>query len=157
MALSIMPYPRLARTIGVASSLTVLRAAVNVDYNPRCQGKRSLADLFFIRQWRDLMSPRAHIERHFAWIKRHFGLKYFHVQGYLAVTQFAFRVYIAALIVAFIATRCRRPDLALHVSRCLPLPTPDRSIMKGPHTLQSIPHPLQISKKPVAVVLDENW
>jgi hypothetical protein len=91
---------------------TVLGASVNVDYNLRRQGKRFLADLFFVRQWRDLMSPRANIERHFAWMKRYFGLKYFRVQGYLAVTQFVFRVYIAALIVAFIAARCRRPDLA---------------------------------------------
>jgi hypothetical protein len=90
----------------------VLGASVNVDYNLRRQGKRFLADLFFIRQWRDLMSPRANIERHFAWIKRYFGLKYFRVQGYLAVTQFVFRVYIAVLIVAFIAARCQRPDLA---------------------------------------------
>lgn len=89
----------------------VLRASVNVDYNPRRQGKRFLADLFFIRQWRDVMSPRANIERHFAWLKRYFGLKYFRVQGYLAVSQFVFRVYIAALIVAFIAARCQRPDL----------------------------------------------
>ena len=91
---------------------TVLQAAPNVDYNPRRHGKRSLADLFFIRQWRAVMGPRANIERHFAWIKRYFGLKYFHVQGYPAVTQFVFRVYIAALIVAPIATRCQRPDLA---------------------------------------------
>jgi len=90
----------------------VLHAAVNVDYNLRRQGKRFLADLFFIRQWRDLMSPRANIERHFAWMKRYFGLKYFRVQGYLAVTQFVFRVYIAALVVAFIAARYQRPELA---------------------------------------------
>jgi len=90
----------------------VLHASVNVDYNPRRQGKRFLADLFFIRQWRDLMSPRANIERHFAWLKRYFGLKYFRVQGYRAVTQFVFRVYIAALIVAFIAARHQRPELA---------------------------------------------
>jgi hypothetical protein len=90
----------------------VLHASVNIDYNLRRQGKRFLADLFFIRQWRDLMSPRANIERHFAWMKRYFGLKYFRVQGYLAVTQFVFRVYIAALVVAFIATRYQRPELA---------------------------------------------
>jgi len=90
----------------------VLHASVNVDYNLRRQGKRFLADLFFIRQWRDLMSPRANIERHFAWMKRYFGLKYFRVQGYLAVIQFVFRVYIAALAVAFIATRYQRPELA---------------------------------------------
>lgn len=90
----------------------VLRASVNVDYNLRRQGKRFLATLFFIRQWRDLMSPRANIERHFAWLKRYFGLKYFRVQGYLAVTQFVFRIYIAVLIVAFLAARHQRPDLA---------------------------------------------
>jgi hypothetical protein len=90
----------------------VLHASVNVDYNLRREGKRFLADLFFIRQWRDLMSPRANIERHFAWLKRYFGLKYFRVQGYRAVTQFVFRVYIAALIVAFIAARHQRPELA---------------------------------------------
>jgi len=90
----------------------VLHASVNVDYNLRRQGKRFLATLFFLRQWRDLMRPRAHIERHFAWLKRHFGLADFHVQGYVAVTQFVFRVYIAALIVAFIAARHQRPELA---------------------------------------------
>lgn len=80
--------------------------------NLRRQGKRFLATLFFIRLWRDLMSPRANIERHFAWLKRYFGLKYFRVQGYLAVTQFVFRVYIAALIFAFLAARHQRPELA---------------------------------------------
>jgi len=39
-------------------------------------------------------------------------LKYFRVQGYLAVTQFVFRVYIEAFIAAFIAARCQRPELA---------------------------------------------
>lgn len=90
----------------------VLHASVNVDYNLRRQGKRFLATLFFVHQWRDLMSPRAHIERHFAWLKRYFGLKYFRVQGYFAVVQFVFRVYIAALTVAFIAARYQRPELA---------------------------------------------
>jgi Transposase DDE domain len=90
----------------------VLHASVNVDYNLRRRGKRFVADLFFLRQWRDLMRPRSNIERHFAWMKHYFGLKYFRVQGYLAVTQFVFRVYIAALIVAFIAVRHQRPELA---------------------------------------------
>jgi hypothetical protein len=97
----------------------VLHASVNVDYNLRRQGKRFLATLFFIRQWRDLMSPRANIERHFTWMKRYFGLKYFRVQGYLAVTQFVFRVYIATLIVAFIATRYQRPELATSLLKVL--------------------------------------
>ena len=36
----------------------VPHASVNVDYDLRRCGKRFLATLFFIRQWRDLMSPR---------------------------------------------------------------------------------------------------
>jgi hypothetical protein len=51
------------------------------------------------------MSPRSNIERHSAWMKRYFGPKYFRVQGYLAVTQFVFRVYVATLIVVFTAAR----------------------------------------------------
>ncbi len=90
----------------------VLHASVNVDFHHRHKGKRFLATLFFVRQWRDLMSPRSNIERHFAWMQRYFALQYFHVQGYLAVCQFVFRVYIAALIVAFIAARHQRPELA---------------------------------------------
>lgn len=95
---------------------TVLGASVNVDYNLRRKGKRFLATLFFLRQWRDVMGPRANIERHFAWVKRYFGLRYFRVQRYRAVTQFVFRVYIAVLLVAFIAARHQRPELAC--SRC---------------------------------------
>jgi hypothetical protein len=68
----------------------VLHASVNVDYSLRRQGKRFLANLFFMRQWRDLISPRAKIERHFAWLKCYFGLKYFRVQGYFAITQLVF-------------------------------------------------------------------
>lgn len=90
----------------------VLHASVTGAFNHRRKGKRFLATLFFVHQWRDLMSPRSNIERHFAWMKRYFALKYFHVQGYLAVCQFVFRVYIAALIVAFIAARHQRPELA---------------------------------------------
>ena len=51
----------------------VLRPSVNVDYSLRRRGKRFLADLFIIRQRRDLMSPRPNSERHFAWMKRRFG------------------------------------------------------------------------------------
>lgn len=51
----------------------VLHASVNADYNLRRQGKRFLATLFFVRQWRYLMSPRTNFERHFAWMKRYSG------------------------------------------------------------------------------------
>jgi len=58
------------------------------------------------------MSPRANVERHFAWLKRYFGLEHCHVQGYLAVTQFVFRGVVAALIVVFIAACHQRPAWA---------------------------------------------
>jgi len=83
----------------------VLHASVNVDYDLRRQGKRSLATLFFTRHWRGLMTPRSNIERRFAWMKRYLGPNYFRVQGYLALTHFVFRMYIAALIVVLIAAR----------------------------------------------------
>lgn len=89
-----------------------LRASVNVDYNLRRKGKRFVATLFFIRQWRQVMGPRTNIERHFAWMKRYFGLQNFQLEGYRAVIRFVFQVYIAALAVAFIAARYQRPELA---------------------------------------------
>jgi hypothetical protein len=47
----------------------VLHVSVNVDYNLRRQGKRFLAGLFFIRQRRDLTSPRAKIKR-LSWLEQ---------------------------------------------------------------------------------------
>lgn len=46
-----------------------------IDYNLRRRGKRWLATLFFLGQWRFHQRPRAIIERHFAWVKRYFGLE----------------------------------------------------------------------------------
>jgi hypothetical protein len=40
-------------------------------------GEGKLAALFFLEQWlRFVIYPRTDIERHFAWMKRYFGLKY---------------------------------------------------------------------------------
>ena len=89
----------------------VLRASVNVDYNLRRKGKRFLATLFFIQQWRDVMGPRSNIERHYAFLKRYFGLKHVRVHTFIAVTRFVFQIHIAVLAVALIATRYQRPDL----------------------------------------------
>jgi hypothetical protein len=97
----------------------VLHASPCVDYNLRRKGKRFLATLFFLRQWRCVMGPRAHIERHFAWLKRYLGLADFQVQGHTAVTRHVFQVYIAALIIALIATLHGRPDLITSRSRVL--------------------------------------
>jgi hypothetical protein len=104
----------------------VLHASVNVDYNLHRQGKHFLADLFFIRQWRDLMSLRADIECHIAWMKRYLGLQHSHIHGYFAMTQFVFQIYIATLIAAFTAVRYQRPELATSRSKVLPLSTLDQ-------------------------------
>ena len=45
----------------------VLHAGFVIDYNLRRKGKHFVATLFFLRQWRFAMRPRATIERHFAW------------------------------------------------------------------------------------------
>lgn len=90
----------------------ILGAHPAVDYNVRRAGKRKLATLFFLGQWRRLViRPRSAIERHFAWMKRYFGLKYFQCYTLLRVTQFVLLTYSAALAVAFAAQRYQRPDL----------------------------------------------
>lgn len=89
-----------------------LHAHPAVDYNLRRTGKRKLASRFFISQRRRLvLRPRAAIERHFAWLKRYFGLKYFQCFTFLRVSQFVVLTYIAALAIALAAQRYQRPDL----------------------------------------------
>ena len=90
----------------------ILKAHAAVDYNLRRAGKRKLATLFFLEQWRRLViTPRSDIERHFAWMKRYFGLKYFQGYSWLRVTQFVLLTYSAALAVALAAQRYQRPEL----------------------------------------------
>lgn len=56
-------------------------------------------------------NPRSDIERHFTWMKRYFGLKYFHCYSWMRVTQFVLLTYCAALAVALAAQRYDRPEL----------------------------------------------
>lgn len=90
----------------------VLHAHPAINYNLRRSGKRKLATPFFLEQWHRLVIvPRKAIERHFAWIKRYFGLKYFQCFTWLRVTQFVLLTYCAALAVALAAARYQRLDL----------------------------------------------
>ncbi|HXV98658.1 MAG TPA: transposase [Anaerolineae bacterium] len=98
---------------------TVLKASFVIDYNLRRQGKRFLATLFFIEQWRFHLRPRAIIERHFAWAKRYFGLQQAHWSGLIAAYQHTALVYCTMLAVALIAHRYQRPDLAGSRTRVL--------------------------------------
>jgi hypothetical protein len=89
----------------------ILQAHPVVDYNVRRKNKQ-VVTLEFILEWEGLMGPRSDIERHFAWTKRYFGLKYFQVEGWLNVMTYTCCTYIAILAVAVVAYRCQRPELA---------------------------------------------
>jgi hypothetical protein len=71
-----------------------LHVAVNVDCNLRCQGKPLLTDTFILRKWCDLMThaPTSNVTLPGRRQRRYLGLKYFRVQGYLAINQFVFRI-----------------------------------------------------------------
>jgi hypothetical protein len=90
----------------------VLGASSMIDYNLRRKGKRFLATLFFIDQWRFHSAPRSIIERHFAWAKRYFGLESARWSGFVAAYQHTALVYATMLAVALIAHRYDRPELA---------------------------------------------
>jgi hypothetical protein len=91
---------------------TVLGAGFMIDYNLRRKGKRFLATRFFVNQWRFHLRPRATIERHFAWAKRYFGLESARWAGLVAAYQQTALVYSTMLIVAILAHRYQRPELA---------------------------------------------
>ena len=88
----------------------VLGAGFVIDYNLRRRGKRFLATLFFLDQWRFHQRPRATIERHFAWAKRYFGLEAGRWCGLVAAYQHTALVYSVMLAVALIAHRYQRPE-----------------------------------------------
>lgn len=102
---------------------SVLKASFVIDYNLRRKGKRFLATLFFIDQWRFHLRPRAIIERHFAWAKRYFGLEQAQWLGWVAAYQHTALVYATMLAVALIAHRYQRPELAGSRTRVLALKT----------------------------------
>jgi hypothetical protein len=79
---------------------TVLHAGFVIDYNLRKHGKKAMATLPFIRQWRFHLKFRAVIERHFAWVKRYFGLEAARWKGLIAAYQHTALVYSVILGVA---------------------------------------------------------
>jgi hypothetical protein len=101
----------------------VLHASWMIDYNLRRQGKRFLATLFFLKQWRFHQGPRTTIERHFAWAKRYFGLEAGRWTGLVAAYQHTALVYSVMLGVALVAHRYQRPELAGSRTRVLAIKT----------------------------------
>jgi hypothetical protein len=98
---------------------TVLKAGFMIDYNLRRKGKRFLATRFFVNQWRFHLRPRSTIERHFAWAKRYFGLESARWAGLVAAYQHTALVYSTMLVVALLAHRFQRPELATSPTRVL--------------------------------------
>jgi hypothetical protein len=90
-----------------------------VDYLLRRRGKKQLAYRVQMKAWRAFMRPRATIERFFAWAKRYYKLKYFKVQGQAAIVSHVLAVYIAMLLVGWVAWQAKRPDLMRSPSRVL--------------------------------------
>jgi hypothetical protein len=88
----------------------ILGASPLVDYNVR-RKNRQLVTLGFTTEWEGLMGPRSDIERHFAWAKRYFGLKYFQCWTFLRVSQYVLLTYCVILGVALAAQRYGRPEL----------------------------------------------
>ena len=96
----------------------VLGAVPLVDYNVR-RRNRQLVDPVLLRAWNTLMGLRSDIERHFAWAKRYFGLKYFQMGRQAGVWRYCCCTYIAMLSVALAAARCDRLDLLRSRSKIL--------------------------------------
>lgn len=96
-----------------------LHATFVIDYNLRGRGKKFLAELFFLRQWKHHLGKRAVIERFFAFAKRYYRLKYFQVCGRVKVTQHVFAVYIAMLLVAQVAHLHHHDEWTLSPTRVL--------------------------------------
>jgi hypothetical protein len=109
-------YPSKALWDYVVSHLKAIWA---VDYNLRRAGKKKLADRQQMKRWRWFMRPRATIERFFGWVKNHYKLKYFKVQGQAAIQRHVIATYIATLLVGWIAVLYNRPDLMHSPSRVL--------------------------------------
>lgn len=96
-----------------------IKAIWAVDYNVRRRGKKQIANRAQMKYWRAFMRPRATIERFFAWAKRYYKLKYFKVQGQAAISRHVLGVYIAMLLVGWVAWQAKRPDLMRSPSRVL--------------------------------------
>ena len=97
----------------------VLHATFVIDYNLRKSGKKFLAELFFLSQWKHHLGKRSVIERFFAFAKRYYRLKYFQVFGMLKVTQHVFATYIAMLLVAQVAHLYQCDEWMLSPARVL--------------------------------------
>jgi hypothetical protein len=97
----------------------VLRATFVIDYNLRRSGKKFLAELFFLSQWKHHLGKRSVIERFFAFAKRYYRLKYFQLAGMQKVTQHVLAVYFAVLLVAQVAHLYQRDGWMLSPAHVL--------------------------------------
>jgi hypothetical protein len=99
--------------------INVLGAIPKVVYNPRRVGKKTLATLEWITQYRQDRGKRGYIERFFAVLKRYYRLNNLQGTGFWTTYRHACEVCFAVLLVAWLADHFGRPDLIHSRSRLL--------------------------------------
>lgn len=97
----------------------VLKATPKVVYNPRKAGKKAVATLEWVAQYRQDRGKRGYIERFFALLKHYFRLNHLQRLGLWAAYRHAAEVCFAVLLTAWLADHLDRPDLIHARSRLL--------------------------------------
>lgn len=97
----------------------VLKAKSKVVHNPRRAGKKALATLEWIAQFRQDRGKRGYIERFFAVLKRYYRLNKLQQSGLWPAYRHVCEVCFAVLLVAWLAHHLDRPDLIHAKSRLL--------------------------------------
>ncbi len=92
----------------------VLQAVPKVVYNPRKAGKKAMATLEWVADYRQDRGKRGYIERFFALLKHYYRLNDLQQMGLWAAYRHACEVCFAVLLVAWLADHLDRPDL-IHV------------------------------------------
>lgn len=99
--------------------VNVLRAVPKVVFNPRKAGKKAVATLEWVAQYRQDRGKRGYIERFFAVLKRYYRLNDLQRMGLWAAYRHACEVCFAVLLIAWLAEHLGRPDLIHARSRLL--------------------------------------
>ncbi len=96
-----------------------LKAVPKVVHNPRKAGKKAVATLAWVAQFRQDKGKRGYIERFFALLKHHYRLNHLQRMGLWAAYRHAAEVCFAVLLTAWLADHLDRLDLIHSRSRLL--------------------------------------
>ncbi len=97
----------------------ILQAMPKVVYNPRKAGKKAVATLEWVAQYRQDRGKRGYIERFFAVLKRYYRLNDLQRMGLWAAYRHACEVCFAVLLITWLADHLGRPGLIHARSRLL--------------------------------------